>query len=317
MTRPKVWKGTEAAALAKVAGVPDPEQAMRLLVEDLLDDTEQREAPVDLELVASFRDITGIDRLPMKDAAIITPTERGLRIFVNAHDTPGRQNFSICHEICHTLFPHFLANPVVKDAHTGTFSIKNEEEWLCDFGASRLLLPPPLLKKKALNYEPSIHAVLQLADDFGASIEATAIAWSALDLWPVAVVIFEERLKPKEMWKQQQLALPTMEEEMRVEAELRVSTACVPRSLGIFIPKHMSIGRNGAIYQAFENQNGSSGKDVLHLRRGLVEIDTQSVYAPYRKDGVLQHRVVSLVTPFNLPSGAPTTVGLRRKDERI
>ena len=244
----------------------------------------------------------------MKDAAIITPTDRGLRIFVNVSDSKGRQNFSICHEVCHTLFPHFLANPVVKDAYTGSFPIKNEEEWLCDFGASRLLLPPPLLKVKALEYGPSIRAVFNLADDFGASIEATAIAWSALNLWPIAVVIFEEGLKPSEMWKQQQLALPTMEEEMWVEPELRVSTTCVPRSLGVFIPKHKSVGRDGAIYKALESQNESSGKDVLNLRNGLVEVDTQSVYAPYRKDGVLQHRVVSLVTLFKLPSSSPTTV---------
>ena len=295
MARPRQWRGSEAQALARVAGVADPQEAMRLLVDDLLGETEQRSAPVNLVLVASFRGIGAIIKMPMKEAAIITPTPQGLRVFINSSDVPGRQNFSIAHEICHTLFPQFLARPTVKDTQTGTFPSKSEEEWLCDFGASRLLLPPPVLQERALRYGPNIGAVLQLAEDFEASIEATAIAWAALDLWPAAVVFLEERIKPSQTWRQHQMALPTMEEEMRLEPELRVELACLPPSFSVFIPKHKSVGRDGPIYAALATEGGVTGRDVLALRQGELEVDAEAVYAPYRKDGNLQQRVVCLI----------------------
>lgn len=295
MARLRHWRSPEARALAAAGGVTDPEMAVCALVDRLLVETEQTTAPVNLQLVASFRGIAGITRMRMSEAANIAPTPNGLWVCVNDDDSSGRQNFSICHEICHTLFPRFRDNPTVKDAETGVFSNGTEEEWLCDIGASRLLLPPKLLTERASGYGPSIESVIRLSEEFGASLEATAIAWIGLGLSPVAVVFFEERLKPLEVRMQTQLALPTMEEEMRAEPKLRVNLACIPSSMSLFIPRHKSVRRDGPIYASLAARGRNNGEDVLDLRTGPAAMETDSLYAPFRLGGVLHHRVISLV----------------------
>ena len=278
-------------------GLDDPVAAIRKLVENLLEETDQKEAPIDLPVVASFRGVVEIRAEAMITAAMLVPTPQGLRILVNVADPQGRHNFSIAHEICHTLFPNYSTNPVTKvDKFVGRFSLREEEEYLCDIGASHLLLPPPLLVPKMLSYEPCLDAILHLAKDFQSSLEATAIAWAQACPWRCAVVFFEEDLKPTEAKRKDQLVLPGLEDDFKLEPQLRIALACVSSDFPFFLPKHKSVRKDGPIYHALATQSRTSGYDMLNLGGDEKKIHVESLYAPYRKEGVVQNRVVSLVS---------------------
>ena len=223
----KKWAGTEARSLMECTGLGDPEAAMHKLVDDLLQEAKQSAAPINLPVVASFRGIFEIRSESMIVAAMLVPILQGLRISVSIDDPLGRRNFSIAHEICHTLFPNYAKHPVRKvDTFTGGFPIPQEEEYLCDIGASHLLLPPALVLPIIQSCHLCLDSVSQLAADFQSSLEAAAIACTQASPTPCAVVFFEETLKPIQIRRKDQLILPGMQSDFRLEPELRVSLTC-------------------------------------------------------------------------------------------
>ena len=291
------WASLEARSLLECTGLDDPVAAMHKLVDDLLEETGQREVPIDLPVVASFRGVVEIRAESIKGAAMLVPTPQGLRISVNMAEPVGRRNFSAAHEVCHTLFPNYAKHPVAKvDTFVGRFSIPQEEEYLCDIGASYLLLPPTLVLPRVQSSGPCLDAIIQLADDFQSSLEGAAIAWAQAAPWQCAVVFFEENLKPSETKRKDQLVLPGMEDDFKLEPELRIALACVSSDFPFFLPKHKSVKRDGPIYQALATQSRTNGYDILNLGGDEKKIHVESLYVPYRKEGVLQNRVVSLVS---------------------
>ena len=291
------WAGSEARSLMECTGLGDPEAAMHKLVDDLLQEAEQRAAPVNLPVVASFRGILEIRLESMTVAAMLVPIPQGLRISVSINDPIGRRNFSTAHEICHTLFPNYTKYPVPKvDTFTGGFPIPQEEEYLCDIGASHLLLPPALVLPKIQSCPPCLDSVNQLAEDFQSSLEAAAIAWTQASPIPCAVVFFEETLKPTQIRRKDQLILPGMESDFRLEPELRISLACASPSFPGYLPKHKSADRDGIIYAALASESRTAGKVVIELRNKCIEVDAESWYVPYRRQGTVQKRVVSFLS---------------------
>jgi hypothetical protein len=281
-------------------GLDDPVAAMHKLVDDLLQESGQREAPINLSVVASFRGIIEIRTESINSSAILVLTPLGLRVSVNLADPIGRRNFSVAHEVCHTLFPNYAKHPVPKvDKFIGRFSIPQEEEYLCDLGASRLLMPPALVLPKVLSYGPYLNAIIQLAEDFQSSLEAAAIAWAQASPWPCAVVFFEECLKPRQEKRKDQLILPGMENNFRLEPELRIALACASTTFPWFLPKYKSISRGGVIYAARFAQRRTQGKDVIKLEGKCKEVNAESLYVPYRREENLRDRVMSFISPVN------------------
>ncbi len=232
---------------------------------------------------------------------MLAPTARGLVITVKQDDNLGRQNFSVCHEICHTLFPSpSQVRATVRDLHTGTFPLNDEVEYLCDFGASCLLMPAKLVQEGAKRHPVGIAALEALASGFGASLEAIAMRLAQLDVWAAAVVVFEEKLKPTQVWQKRQLALPGMEAIALIQPELRVRLACIPASLDLFIPIHKSIRRTGPVYEALKTKTLSRGIDIIQLPSGAFAFETESAYVPYWHNGVTTPRVISVMKPLGL-----------------
>jgi hypothetical protein len=278
-----------------MTGLADPEGAIRKLVADLLEEAEQKEAPVNLPLVASFRGIREIRAESIQGPAMLVPTANGLEIVVNSSDPPGKRNFSAGHEICHTFFPSHTAHLSSPDRFIGYFSVGLEEEFLCDIGASALLLPPYLVSAKIDSYGCCLDAVVSLADEFEASIEATAIAWAQASPWCCAVVFFEERLKPSQLKRKNQMAFPTMED-LLPQPELRIAHACISSDFPFFLPKDKSVNREGSIYRCMAEQR-TAGTDTLELHGEEKRIYAESIFAPYHRYGELTKRVVSLIRP--------------------
>lgn len=288
------WISLQAKSIAESAGLADPEAAMHKLVAGLLEEAEQKQAPINLPLVASFRGIIEIAAETMNGPAMLLPTSKGLKIRVNSSDSSGRRNFSTAHEICHTLFPSGTKHIVGKvDSFIGHFYVPQEEEYLCDIGASCLLLPPHLVSPEVESYGRCLDAIIRLAEEFQSSIEAAAIAWAQASPWQCAVVFFEEKLKPVQIKMKDQFAFPSMDD-MKPEPELRIVHVCPSSAFPFFLPPHKSVSRDGPIYRCMK-ENRTVGEDVLELREEK-RIHTESIYAPYRKEGRLQSRVISLIS---------------------
>lgn len=289
----KKWLSSQAKAIMEMTGVADPEAAMRKLVADLLEEADQKESPVNLPLVASFRHIVEIRVDSIPGPAMLISTPRGLEILVNSSDPLGRRNFSAGHEICHTFFPGDAAHTSSADCFIGHFFSGLEEEYLCDIGASALLLPPALVSARIGSYGCCLDAIIRLSGEFESSIEATAVAWAQASPWPCAVVFFEEKLKPTELKKKSQLPFMGMED-LLPQSELRVAHTCAAAGFPFYLPKDKSVGRDGPIYQCMAEER-TTGDDILEMDKEQRKIYAESIFVPYKKDGKMTNRVVSLI----------------------
>jgi len=296
-SRRRGWYSKAARLVAAAAGVSDPVQAMELFVTDLLKEAEQKTPPVNLPLVASFRGVVCVKPSVMHDAGMLVSTPYGLAIFVNGRDSQRRQNFTIAHETCHTFFPGTAEEVLpVHDKTVASFA-GPEAEVLCDIGGSRLLLPPEMLHPRLAHCAPSLSRLMELADEFEASLEATAVACVSQDIWNCAVIFLEQKLKPSQEPLKYQLVLPGMEDEFRLEPELRISLACQPASFPAYLPRHKSVDRQGPTCSSLLADGIVSGTEVIHLqgRRWCFQVD--ALRAPYTKDESVRDRVMAMLWP--------------------
>ena len=281
------WTSAAAQALILATGIDHPADAMLARTAQLIDRAGLTEPPAQLELLASLQDIQAIQRVPMRGAGRLLYQPQGSIIQVNANDPPGRQNFTIAHEIAHTLLPSYSAAPAdIFDAHTGRFQPVREEEYLCDIGASGLLLERRWLKPHALDQGPSLATVLELARSFQASLSATAIALTNLDLWPCAIVFWEKGLRKTERAAQSATY---------VRPKLRVTLATAAPSFSIFIPRNQSASIHSSVYACFTTHQPAEGLELFRFGRVSVQLHAESRYVPYRKNGHPTPRVVSFL----------------------
>ncbi len=277
-------RNARVAALLALHGGGDPRRVVARLCADLLADT-GASAPVDLEMLASFRRAR-VEVCQQSQPETIAWNGRNWVIRVRGADTPGRQRFSTAHAVVHTFFME--AERDVGALSTSAWSEAEEE--LCDAGAAELLLPrheflgrcPP---------RPTMDDIVELADEFEASAEATAIRAVTLSPVPAAMVVLEPTLKPKEikaMAKAEASApLPGMEPPPPPPKRLRVQ-----KSFGSgmpFIPKWKSVpddcpladldARDEVTYE------GSAG-----FVGGRLHVSARRL--PVRRDGALVDRMV-------------------------
>ncbi|MBI4728134.1 MAG: ImmA/IrrE family metallo-endopeptidase [Acidobacteria bacterium] len=166
-----------------------PEDLMVRLCADLLYEGEFG-VPVDVRALASFRGAL-VEEADQPYAGLLTWDGARLVITVCASDSPERRRFTVCHEVCHTFLPGFREAPRTRlDRDVERFDHREPEEYLCDLGASELLLPRETFSG-ILPRSFGLDDVLRLASHFRASIEAAAIRCAALSIEPVAVLILE------------------------------------------------------------------------------------------------------------------------------
>ena len=292
------WRSDAARALTLLTGIPDPEAAMIACADDLLNEAGVTEPPVPLKMLASFQGVRAIEKADMQPSGrLIAMPRTGLAlagghiIQVNRVESPTRQNFTIAHEIAHTFFPAFQARPqTIEDAQTGDYAEDDdEEERLCDIGASALLLPERWLRPLAERREPSLAALQDIAQTFRASVEATARAIARLDVWPFALVAWEPG------WRKADRRLA--EAGQPIPAALRVSRAIASPSFGLYIPRNKSIPEDSSVYQAYQTHAPTSGLDRLTIGERTWELQAESAYSAYNRNGVLQPRVISFLRP--------------------
>lgn len=298
--RQRNWRGRDARLLMHQTGMPDPLRAVARVAQDLLDEAGFAEPPFRPEVLASLADIAEVRRRHMEHSARLVPEGGRLVIEVNAEHSRGRQNFSIDHEILHTLMPTYSGNEV-EDHATGEFLDTSEEELLCDHGASVLLLDPRRLEPTARELDQSLDTLFSCADIFEASLEATARALASLDLWPCAFVFWEQGFRKAERVPAGQTRLG--EDFSLPEPLYRVQRAYVAPSFGWFIPHNKSVPAASAIGNCGPANPRTSGMDLLELKGKLVSVQSQNRYASYNDGSTRADRVISLLMREDAASG--------------
>lgn len=296
--KPRRYFTHDAKLLCEQEGCSDPVEAMRRCASRLIDETEQTAPPANLEMLASYRDILRTELVEMRGAGRLVPSDEGNIIQVNREHSLGKRNFTVAHEIAHTLMPSYsAAHPAIYDKDTGVFNQKNEIEYLCDIGASAMLLDPRWLILRATARGPSITTLLETANEFQASLQATAIALMECNLWDCAVVFWEEGWRKNQKPNPAQDSLPLMEELARIEPELRVSFGCPSHLFETFIPKNKSIERTTSIYECFTTECATRNVEQLPFSKSGFQCYVESVFAPYKMNGEYRKRVASFLMP--------------------
>jgi len=238
----------------------------------LLRESGVKKPPVDPKLLASFRGINEVIECNMKEAGILTPLDNGgFRILLRESDCESRKRFSCCHEICHTFMPDYQLKPQKRvDNETGSYSKKNMTEYLCDHGASELLMPSFLFKPKFLKLGFNTNTLLVLSEEFQTSLEATAIKMVKYDPKKYALIIWEETYKPSEIGQVLSQTLPGFEdnkpkEKLRIQLGFGFDDA-------LHIPKHKSLDEDREIImKAYNNNVNLNGKETLNFGRISIE----------------------------------------------
>lgn len=155
-------------------GVPDA-----LLVERLVEELALKlelEPPTDLHRAASFQGIKDIHVAEMDWAGMLAPSESGgFIITVRRADQPHRRNFTIGHEITHTLLPGYaVIQHRCGGLGTPTLLDNRHLEKLADTGAAEWLLPRRFLRPIFADMAFDMSAIKDVADSHHASLDATS-----------------------------------------------------------------------------------------------------------------------------------------------
>jgi hypothetical protein len=167
-----------------------PEDVIDFLIRDHFAQRKLRAGTGRLEAFLKGRKIHGVDEEQSLDCdGYIEPIgqayESGFRVKLKSSVPPVRKRFTLAHEACHTFFYEFV--PEIK---FGPHATDEEEERLCNFGASVLLIPALALKRRAKNLSPCIDRLQELASEFGVSMPAMLLRLRSVGLWQLELSIW-------------------------------------------------------------------------------------------------------------------------------
>lgn len=307
------WLSGAALSLIAATGEPDPVRAIVALAEDLIDQAQMYEPPADLRVLASLRDILDIRAAEMEAAGRLVPERGHLAIEVNREHTPGKRNFTVCHEINHTLIPTYYGG-LIEDADTGRFADDSEEELLCDIGGSALLLRSSWLREVALQTGPAIGTLCYAAEFFGALLQATARKLAELDMWPCAFVLWEEGYRKSERIPEAQHILPELLGFGLPAPKWRVRHVYHSPSFGHFVPLNKSAPDGSVVAACCDESGPLRATERFELGHRPVEMRCESVYAPYRLGGAMRPRVISILLPVRASLAPAVSVSNLRLD---
>lgn len=301
------WLGADAKQLMEQTGESDPGRAIAKMTRDLVDEACLDEPPFDPRVLASFRRVQDIRPRLMSSAARLVPEGDKLFIDVNQDHSRGKRNFSIDHEVTHTLLPTYSGN-AVDDADTGRFTAGPEAERLCDLGAANLLLDTRWLLPIALQAGPSMNTVFLAATTFDASLQASAFRLAEIGPWSCAFVVWEWRHKKGGRIPDGQPIMPGFEPLGRPKPKLRVACCYRSASFRYWIPLNKSVDGDSLIAECCQSDARTWGEQTFDLGRETARLYCENAFVPYRRGGELRERVISLLLPSRLVA-APTSTG--------
>ena len=269
----------------------DPEEIIRHLARNEIADARNyglNGPPFDPQILAS---IVGIQCEELKqlirseDAELHPIGKRNTDLIIryNPNKPKARQNFSIAHEIAHTLFPEY-GDQYKADHKIGKFNPDSEVEFLCDLGASELIMPTPEFDLDVKSMGVSLQSLQQLSKLYEASLEATAIRMITTNLDSCAMMVLAYSHKPKELDKieseKNQLNLFGDYPSVQPPKKLRVQYFFPAKHFSAYIPKHKSIEKPSPIHEVSETRQPFQGSITLNLTNQSLEAYVEAMVLP-------------------------------------
>lgn len=291
------------ASVLKLAQGQDPQVVIRQKARVRVQDAKTkgwRGPPFDPKILASLLGIK-LEESSEVEEAMLVPIQAGrLVIHYNPDKPETRQNFSLCHEIAHTFFPDYEETIWHRGKrHENHFDPEDEVCFLCDIGASELLLPFPEFKNSVSKAGFSIDTIETLRQEYKASRDAVAIRMVDTGLQTCAVVFYEGRLKPtEEIWlsrcRCQTSLFPVDLEALEAKMEkLRVRFSVTSEDFPHFIPRHKSVDEDSPIDIAGKSLIPYRGDAVLDLGQREMRSYVEALPISINDDV----RVIVLVLP--------------------
>ena len=236
------------------------------------------EPPVDPGMIASYQGIHHIERSPLGWAGCLLTDNGQLVIRVRSTDTPGRQRFTILHEVAHTFLPGYRHAPQYRCTPLSTRARREPNEVLCDIAASELLMPERYVRSVIAEASFDLDAVSDLAFDCDASLEAAARRF--ISLWPEPSLLIRMELttKPRD---------PAGEPKLRVASTLTNGT-------WPYMPVHKSIGEDHVLNQCLDGTSVDCIANLDELTKppvGSVELHARH-YPFVDSEGAHRERVL-------------------------
>lgn len=152
--------------------------------------------PYDPIKLAEYFDIDVTPNDSVIDARTVPLNSNRFQIQYNPYQKPTRRNFSISHEIVHTLFSDCAETIRYREAEPEE---NRELERLCNAAAAEIQLPYAIFSNDANNTLPTIEGLVSLAGKYKASLESVLIRYTEVIDRPCALLIgiFETDTKIK------------------------------------------------------------------------------------------------------------------------
>lgn len=227
--------------------------------------------------------------------ALLVPTGTTLQIICNARGrNAGRRRFSIAHELVHCFFADADERYHMRTRHRAEY-YRNDEarflERLCDTGAAELLMPQPWFAEAVQRRGRTAQAVPLLAEEFGVSLEATALRLVETASEPCAIAFFDLAAKPsveERLGRRQAARGDTV--------AYRVKRAFRSPGFPYLIPEGKSVPSESAIYRASLQNSELVAVDALSFGGGEPHLTRVSAFPLHRHNSMdAPPRVVAIL----------------------
>ncbi|MBA3353670.1 MAG: ImmA/IrrE family metallo-endopeptidase [Blastocatellia bacterium] len=256
-TRP--WRHKSVRALIRSAGGGDPIDIIRARSKNVVETAKRsgwRGPPFNPLELASLRGIRSRQADGLFSAeAQLTPMEgRQLLLEFNPDRAPARKNYSICHELVHTLFDDCYEMVHQRKSNPQSFDPQQEVEQLCQVGAAEILMPEEDFLADLKQLGLSLSNVPELCQRYEASREAVARRMLTLANETAALVFLSRRLKPSES-RGDYLG------GFRPQEKLRILYVVQTPDFPAFLPAHKSAPDQSCAYVVSIADNVSQGRE--------------------------------------------------------
>jgi uncharacterized protein DUF955 len=294
----RVWHHPSVLALVEEYGRRiDPSTIIRARARTLVARARQcgwDGPPYDPRVLASSLGIKIHARVlaPGHEACIFPGPGQQLELVFDKTRPITRQNFSISHEIAHTLFPDSYEMVRNRYRARDQFDPDRELEHLCDLGAAELLLPEDVFRVDLDLLGFGLLAVDPLRKRYEASREAVIRRMIQFATNVSAAVFLEHRLKPSEVAAQRQLSLVSSDEEP--QPKLRIAYSVPSQNFDVFLPPHKSVPADSCAYRALASREVVFAREQWEIP-GLPECDVQAMAMPTGDDVTAPPKAVALL----------------------
>lgn len=224
--------------------------------------------PVNMKMLASLAGITVKEKY-MDDgqSGKLVIQDKKLEAHINIFDSAERQNFTIAHEIAHTLMDEF------EHIQFRKLENKNSEmEKLCDEVASDLLLPADEFSRQLKMHGEKLASFKHLAKYFHASLEAVAVKFSGCAANQNRAILF------------------VTDFHLNSRKDLAVSGVIPLTEWEGFVPKGLSLGKEERLADSFYQNNPLEEKMKLRFGQLNGEYLVETYPAKFQMSGKLYNK---------------------------